>query len=202
MECRDIPENRHKKVFFTHIPRTGGRFILYNLKKNGYENYGAYTDWDGQWGVECAHWCRAYYEKMFKDDLKETMPHFGIVRDPLERYLSMKSHEIYPDDWDFFHAHLRPDEWYRPMVDYVRDDTQLWKFEDGFGDEFQEWMRELLDDKDFTLYDPPLHVKEGRPYTKHSMLEYKHPDYKKIEKTDEIEEYVKTKYAEDLTRWY
>jgi hypothetical protein len=88
------------------------------------------------------------------------------------------------------------------MVDYVRDDTQIWKFEDGFGDEFQEWMRVLLDDKEFTLYDPPLYLKEGKPYSKHSMLEYKHPDYKKIEKTDEIEEYVKTKYADDLTRWY
>ena len=32
MECRDVPDKRHKKVFFTHIPRTGGRFILYNLK--------------------------------------------------------------------------------------------------------------------------------------------------------------------------
>ena len=189
-----------KKVFFTHIPRTGGRFINYNLKKNGYLSYGPYEEHDMIWGQECCYWTRAHYESLFKDELKETMPHFGIVRNPLERYLSMKSYEIYPDDWNFFRVPAT--QWYRPMVDYVRDDTQIWKFEDGFGDEFQEWMRELLDDKDFTLYDPPLHVKEGRPYTKHSMLEYKHPDYKKIEKTDEIEEYVKTKYAEDLTRWY
>ena len=189
-----------KKVFFTHIPRTGGRFILYNLKKNGYLNYGTFTDYDWVWGQECCHWTRPTYESLFKEDLKENMPHFGIVRDPLERYLSMKSYEIYPDDWNFFRVPVA--QWYRPMVDYVRDDTQIWKFEDGFGDEFQEWMRVLLDDKEFTLYDPPLYLKEGKPYSKHSMLEYKHPDYKKIEKTDEIEEYVKTNYAEDLTRWY
>ena len=189
-----------KKVFFTHIPRTGGRFILYNLKKNGYLNYGSFADYDWVWGQECCHWTRPTYESLFKEDLKETMPHFGIVRDPLERYLSMKSYEIYPDDWSFFRVPAA--QWYRPMVDYVRDDTQIWKFEDGFGDEFQEWMRVLLDDKEFTLYNPPLYLKEGKPYSKHSMLEYKHPDYKKIEKTDEIEEYVKTKYADDLTRWY
>ena len=200
MECGNVPAKRHKKVFFTHIPRTGGRFILYNLKKNGYLNYGSFCDYDWVWGQECCHWTRTTYESLFKEDLKETMPHFGIVRDPLERYLSMKSYEIYPDDWSFFRVPAA--QWYRPMVDYVRDDTQIWKFEDGFGDEFQEWMRVLLDDKEFTLYDPPLYLKEGKPYSKHSMLEYKHPDYKKIEKTDEIEEYVKTKYADDLTRWY
>ena len=200
MECGNVPAKRHKKVFFTHIPRTGGRFILYNLKKNGYLNYGTFTDYDWVWGQECCHWTRTTYESLFKEDLKETMPHFGIVRDPLERYLSMKSYEIYPDDWSFFRVPAA--QWYRPMVDYVRDDTQIWKFEDGFGDEFQEWMRVLLDDKEFTLNDPPLYLKEGKPYSKHSMLEYKHPDYKKIEKTDEIEEYVKTKYADDLTRWY
>lgn len=200
MECGNVPAKRHKKVFFTHIPRTGGRFILYNLKKNGYLNYGSFCDYDWVWGQECCHWTRPTYESLFKEDLKETMPHFGIVRDPLERYLSMKSYEIYPDDWSFFRVPAA--QWYRPMVDYVRDDTQIWKFEDGFGDEFQEWMRVLLDDKEFTLYDPPLYLKEGKPYSKHSMLEYKHPDYKKIEKTDEIEEYVKTKYADDLTRWY
>ena len=200
MECGDVHDTRHKKVFFTHIHRTGGRFILYNLKKNGYLNYGSFCDYDWVWGQECCHWTRTTYESLFKEDLKETMPHFGIVRDPLERYLSMKSYEIYPDDWSFFRVPAA--QWYRPMVDYVRDDTQIWKFEDGFGDEFQEWMRVLLDDKEFTLYDPPLYLKEGKPYSKHSMLEYKHPDYKKIEKTDEIEEYVKTKYADDLTRWY
>tara|TARA_B100001996_G_scaffold145274_1_gene110591 strand:- start:358 stop:960 length:603 start_codon:yes stop_codon:yes gene_type:complete len=200
MESGTEPTKRHKKVFFTHIPRTGGRFILYNLKKNGYINYGNYDEYDWMWGQECCYWTRPTYEKLFKEELKETMPHFGVVRDPLERYLSMKSYEIYPDDWIFFH--VPASQWYRPMVDYVRDDTQIWKFEDGFGDEFQEWMRVLLDDKDFTLYDPPLYLKQGRPYSKHSMLEYKHPDYKKIEKTDEIEEYVKTNYAEDLTRWY
>ena len=200
MECGDVPDTRHKKVFFTHIPRTGGRFILYNLKKNGYLNYGSFCDYDCVWGQECCHWTRTTFESLFKEDIKETMPHFGIVRDPLERYLSMKSYEIYPDDWSFFRVPAA--QWYRPMVDYVRDDTQIWKFEDGFGDEFQEWMRVLLDDKEFTLYDPPLYLKEGKPYSKHSMLEYKHPDYKKIEKTDEIEEYVKTKYADDLTRWY
>jgi hypothetical protein len=200
MECGNVPAKRHKKVFFTHIPRTGGRFILYNLKKNGYLNYGSFCDYDWVWGQECCHWTRTTYESLFKEDLKETMPHFGIVRDPLERYLSMKSYEIYPDDWSFFRVPAA--QWYRPMVDYVRDDTQIWKFEDGFGDEFQEWMRVLLDDKEFTLYDPPLYLKEGKPYSKHSMLEYKHPDYKKIEKTRNIEEYVKTKYADDLTRWY
>ena len=34
--------------------------------------------------------------------------------------------------------------WFRPQMDFLTDDTNIWKFEDGFGDDFSEWMSEVI----------------------------------------------------------
>ena len=81
--------------------------------------------------------------------------------------MSLKSKEIYPKEWVFDRGH----GWYRPMVDYLEPHNNLWRFEDGFGDEFAEWMSNLLNMR-FKLYQPPMYLKVGEPYTKHSQLEH------------------------------
>ena len=101
----------------------------------------------------------------------------------------MKTHN-YPDS----------ENWLRPQVDYVTEETNIWKFEDGFDEKFSTWLSEVLEtqikiqelESDHTYNDKGHRL----------FLEYKHPNYKKIESTDEIVNHVKSFYQEDYKLWY
>ena len=101
----------------------------------------------------------------------------------------MKTHN-YPDS----------ENWLRPQVDYVTEETNIWKFEDGFDEKFSTWLSEMLETH--------IKVKElDSDYTynhkgQRLFLEYKDPNYEKIESTDEIVNHVKSFYQEDYKLWY
>ena len=183
-----MPTYRHKntgkRFFFIHIPRTAGRFLQENFKLNEFEPEQIVWKWID--GIEIAHFHRELYQKHLNiKDIK----HITIVRDPLQRYLSLKTHN-YPDS----------ENWLRPQVDYVTEETNIWKFEDGFDEKFSTWLSEVLEtqikiqelDSDHTYNDKGQRL----------FLEYKHPNYKKIESTDEIVNHVKSFYQEDYKLWY
>ena len=183
-----MPSYRHKdtgkRFFFIHIPKTAGRFLQENFKLNGFEPEQNIWDWID--GIETAHFHRELYQKHLNiKDIK----HITIVRDPLQRYLSLKTHN-YPDS----------ENWLRPQVDYVTEETNIWKFEDGFDEKFSTWLSEVLEihikikelDSDYTYNE------KGQKL----FLEYKDPNYKKIESTDEIVTHVKSFYQEDYKVWY
>ena len=128
-----MPSYRHKdtgkRFFFIHIPKTAGRFLQENFKLNGFEPEQNIWDWID--GIETAHFHRELYQKHLNiKDIK----HVTIVRDPLQRYLSLKTHN-YPDS----------ENWLRPQVDYVTEETNIWKFEDGFDEKFSTWLSEMLE---------------------------------------------------------
>ena len=183
-----MPTYRHKntgkRFFFIHIPRTAGRFLQENFKLNEFEPEQIVWKWID--GIEIAHFHRELYQKHLNiKDIK----HVTIVRDPLQRYLSLKTHN-YPDS----------ENWLRPQVDYVTEETNIWKFEDGFDEKFSTWLSEVLEtqikiqelESDHTYNDKGHRL----------FLEYKHPNYKKIESTDEIVNHVKSFYQEDYKLWY
>ena len=183
-----MPTYRHKntgkRFFFIHIPRTAGRFLQENFKLNEFEPEQIVWKWID--GIEIAHFHRELYQKHLNiKDIK----HVTIVRDPLQRYLSLKTHN-YPDS----------ENWLRPQVDYVTEETNIWKFEDGFDEKFSTWLSDVLEthikiqelDSDHTYNDKVQRL----------FLEYKHPNYKKIESTDEIVNHVKSFYQEDYKLWY
>ena len=116
-----------KRFFFIHVPRTAGRFLQENIKQNGFEP--EQSIWKAIDGVETAHLHRELYEKNLD---VENIPHISIVRDPLERYISLKSYICHPKGW------------FRPQVDYVSDKTHVWYFEDGFNDNFSNWLSSIL----------------------------------------------------------
>ena len=183
-----MPTYRHKdtgkRFFFIHIPRTAGRFLQENFKLNEFEPEQIVWKWID--GIEMAHFHRELYQKHLNiKDIK----HVSIVRDPLQRYLSLKTHN-YPENKN----------WLRPQVDYVTEETNIWKFENGFDEKFSIWLSEVLEtnikiqelDSDYTYND------KGQKL----FLEYKDPNYKKIESTDEIVNHVKSFYQEDYKLWY
>ena len=147
--------NPTKRFLFVHIPRTAGRFLEENFKENGFEP--EQILWKSVDGIEIAHFHNELYIKHF-DDLG-SIPHFTVVRNPVDRFMSCSIFltRMYGDDIQeamedpmMFSSMLQnfpltqAVNWFRPQIDFLIDDTNIWKFEDGFGSDFDEWMSEIL----------------------------------------------------------
>jgi len=166
-----MPTFKHssgKRVFFAHIPRTAGRFVEANLSKNDFKWDDVHLD-NGKGimsivnGFEVAHYHRDHYMKYL--DVKD-IPHFSIVRNPIDRFISAsiyikrfcgdKAQEGVEDKNSFLYVlksipHRQSINWYRPQIDFLRSDTHIWKFEDGFGKDFVSWLSGIVGiDLEFT----------------------------------------------------
>ena len=166
-----MPTFKHssgKRVFFAHIPRTAGRFIEANLSQNDFKWDDAHLD-NGKGimsivnGFEVAHYHRDHYMKYL--DVKD-IPHFSIVRNPIDRFISAsiyikrfcgdKAQEGVEDKNSFLYVlksipHRQSLNWFRPQIDFLRSDTHIWKFEDGFGEDFVSWLSGIVGiDLEFT----------------------------------------------------
>ena len=166
-----MPTFKHssgKRVFFAHIPRTAGRFVEANLSKNDFKWDDAHLD-NGKGimsivnGFEVAHYHRDHYMKYL--DVKD-IPHFSIVRNPIDRFISAsiyikrfcgdKAQEGVEDKNSFLYVlksipHRQSLNWFRPQIDFLRSDTHIWKFEDGFGEDFVSWLSGIVGiDLEFT----------------------------------------------------
>ena len=168
-----MPTFKHssgKRVFFAHIPRTAGRFVEANLSQNDFKWDDVHLD-NGKGimsivnGFEVAHYHRDHYMKYL--DVKD-IPHFSIVRNPIDRFISAsiyikrfcgdKAQQGVEDKNSFLYVlksipHRQSINWYRPQIDFLRSDTHIWKFEDGFGEDFVSWLSGIVGiDLEFTDY--------------------------------------------------
>ena len=196
-----------KRFFFAHIPRTAGRFIIINLMT---KNQCAWDDlhlgqekmYNHHEGMEIGHFHREYYEKYLK---VKDIPHFSIVRNPITRFKSASLYlnrfvgddveQVMEDRQSFFSTlkamiwhYPESANWFRSQVDFVTDKTHVWKFEDGFGDNFTNWLSDTVEvdltfDKDVQY---PKQRDEGNKFN----LTSKH--------IDNIRDY----YSEDFAEFY
>ena len=151
-----------KRFLFVHIPRTGGRFIEVNLEKNGWE-----VESIDQYGIphyqhsfiedcEIAHFHRDLYEKYC--DI-EGIEQIAVVRNPVDKFFSASTYLITVygkevqeklEDYDEMVSIIKNFpmsetlSWWRPQVDFVTDTTHIWKFENGLGTDFGDWLGEKL----------------------------------------------------------
>ena len=151
-----------KRFLFVHIPRTGGRFIEVNLERNGWE-----VEPIDQYGIphyqhsfiedcEIAHFHRDLYEKYC--DI-EGIEQIAVVRNPVDKFFSASTYLITVygkeiqeklEDYDEMVSIIENFpmsetlSWWRPQVDFVTDTTHIWKFEDGLGTDFGDWLGEKL----------------------------------------------------------
>ena len=151
-----------KRFLFVHIPRTGGRFIEVNLEKNGWE-----VEPIDQYGIphyqhsfiedcEIAHFHRDLYEKYCDIDGIEQI---AVVRNPVDKFFSASTYLITVygkeiqeklEDYDEMVSIIENFpmsetlSWWRPQVDFVTDTTHIWKFENGLGTDFGDWLGEKL----------------------------------------------------------
>jgi len=152
-----MPTYKHlptgKRFLFIHIPRTAGRFLEENFKYNGFQD--EYEIWNSIDGIEVAHFHRELYEKYL--DVKR-IPHITIVRNPIDRFFSASIFlkRIYGEcqeemeDVMMFYSMLdnfplsQGINWFRSQLDFISEETNVWKFEDGFGIDFNNWMSQIL----------------------------------------------------------
>ena len=156
---RHQPTN--KRFLFVHIPRTAGRFFEQNLLKGNDFVWDDKVEIDRQYksidGIELAHFHREYYEKYLE---VEGIPHITIVRNPIDRFISCSIflRKLYGDDIDemledemYFYSMIQnyplsqSVNWFRSQLDFISDKTHIWKFENGFGDDFAKWVSDILD---------------------------------------------------------
>ena len=200
-----------KRFFFAHIPRTAGRFIEYNLvlveKNQCMWDPEEQLKFDSGFGImsvvhgaEVAHYHKEHYDKYLD---VEGIPHFSIVRNPIDRFISgsMYIKRKYGDDIQelmedemYFYSMLdnMPVEesvnWYRPMVDFMNEKTHIWKFEDGVGDDFVSWLSGIIGiDLEF----------------EHDVYYPKAKDeHNKLEKTPKLIHNLKQLYRKDIEAFY
>jgi len=142
------------RFHFIHIPRTAGRFIEAVIKDNGFQlehNTLGYIE-----GVDIIHLHKELYEKYL--DVKD-MPHIAVIRNPIDKFFSASPFlkRMYGDDIQeqmedsmMFSMMLQnfpltqAVNWFRPQSDFLTEETHVWRFEDGFKEEFGEWMSQIL----------------------------------------------------------
>ncbi len=151
-----------KRFLLVHIPRTGGRFIEVNLEKNGWE-----VEPIDQYGIphyqhsfiedcEIAHFHRDLYEKYC--DI-EGIEQIAVVRNPVDKFFSASTYLITVygkeiqeklEDYDEMVSIIENFpmsetlSWWRPQVNFITDTTHIWKFEDGLGTDFGDWVSDKL----------------------------------------------------------
>ena len=193
-----MPTYRHtsgKRFLHIHIPRTGGRFFEENLRLNGFE--AEQSIWHTIDGVEIAHFDRKLYKEYLNVD---NIPHITVVRNPLDRFISCSIFlkRMYGDidkeleDEMYFYSLIQNYpltegvNWFRPQVDFISDETHIWNFSDGFGEDFGEWISNILG-IEFKIYNVPY----GKLTT---------DETNRVKRTDRIIHNVKTFYRDDYSK--
>lgn len=189
-----------KRLHFIHIPRTGGRFIDKNLLVNGFKQ--EHSTQGTIEGSDIIHLHRELYEKHL--DVKG-IPHIAIIRNPIDRFISSSIFlkRMYGDiqeameDPIMFSTMIQnfplPDEyttpsWLRPQSDFLTQDTHVWKFEDGFYDEFDVWMSNILE--------IPFKTRN----IEYKKLETDETD--KLERTDKLVDNIRQFCKKDIETFY
>ena len=196
-----MPTYKHlptgKRFLFIHIPRTAGRFLEENFKYNGFQD--EYEIWNSIDGIEVAHFHRELYEKYL--DVKG-IPHITIVRNPIDRFFSASIFlkRIYGEcqeemeDVMMFYSMLdnfplsQGINWFRSQLDFISEETNVWKFEDGFGIDFNNWMSQILG-VEFQVKDVPY-------------KELTTNESNKLERSAKLLHNVRNLYRKDFSRFY
>lgn len=186
----------NQKIYFIHVPRTGGRFIRDSLIKNNY-NVQLYFYNVFYKGKEIPHLTYPEYEQFLN---YTPLKNFAIVREPVDRFISMIKHgvtfneekinKMFRTEEDFNQTINREiltssSNWFVPQINFINYHTKIWKFEDGFSNKFFDWLEYnfnfKFDNKNIKFtpkyYDEKIRI-HIRPEQEDLIKEYYFKDYK------------------------
>ena len=165
-------------VYFIHIPRTGGRYLKELLSNNFSTKYKTILNIINREKVTHSHWHYPLYLKRQKE-MKKDSKFFAVIRDPFEKIMSQLKIEIRRDpklldmlnNRDYFFDYVEKhrninsfhNNWYRPQIDFLSQETFLWHFSLGFENEFFSWL-----EKNFKL---KIENKGKQNYEKYSDID-------------------------------
>jgi hypothetical protein len=193
-------EKNKEKIFFVHIPRTGGRYATNMFLKNGFKTFELYG-YSLYKGIEDRH---LHHEYLKEFDCYNNTQKFAIVRDPLSRFigaatvdmsLNKNLHNLkltttkdvlnyiqfQQNRYSFFN------NWFRPQYEFVSKDCKIWKLENGLKDNFLSFIKKEYN-INLKFYDIPW--------------KYEYDGLKKIRINKAIKEAVKIVYKKDYERFY
>jgi len=146
-----VKENN--SCYFIHIPRTGGRYVralFHNTPgiECKYHRFDIIVD-----GKEVCHFHYPLYNDLSN---VKNVPHITIVRNPIDRFFSLirnigdsdiiKFNSITSEDdfINFIKFQLEVESfhnnWFLPQSKFVSNKTNIWKYEQGFNEDFFDWI--------------------------------------------------------------
>jgi|TARA_R100001594_G_scaffold149065_1_gene205841 hypothetical protein len=154
----------HKRFFFIHIPRTAGRFLLENFRENGYNIEHHLTkkileekdvnDYlcECQDKIENGH---AHYSHYNKWKNINGLSSIAVVRNPVDKFfsssfpLAKKYDQSYLESWINFERVFLiqtkyKSSWWLPQHEFISPHTKIWKYENGFGNNFCDWISNII----------------------------------------------------------
>ena len=147
-----LKKNKNK-VFFVHIPRTGGRYVINLFMRNGFE-FLSCDKFGFVKGVDQRH--------LHHDLLKNFNSYINnkkltIIRDPLSRFVSAASvdmninknkHKFKLNTVDNVIEYIKFQQerysyctnWFKPQHEFISDDCFIWRYEDDFKKDFTNFI--------------------------------------------------------------
>ena len=190
------------RVYFIHIPRTGGRYVRKLLSNNFVTKYQDALRQVKNEPLIHSHWHYPLY-LIRKKEMKDNSKFFTVIRDPFEKIMSQLKIEFQRNknlfnllkDKYFFFDYVEEqrnslsfhNNWYRPQIDFVSKDTFVWHFSLGFENEFFSWLeknfklkienKEKQDYEKFSEIDDPLTISSDLTAIKKNTYLYYEKDY-------------------------
>jgi len=148
----------NERIYFIHIPKTGGRHLYNLISINGHKcNHFSFDEFYKN--KEIPHLTYPEYEE-FLGFIPEKK--FSIVREPIDRFFSIMESLLYFSEKDkesvfknknsFFSfmnkMRLSSEDisnWFHTQSDFLSKDVKIWKFEEGFKTNFKKWLEDNFD---------------------------------------------------------
>ncbi len=190
--------NPKKRFHFIHIPRTAGRFLDAVIEDNNFTL--EHSTLGCLEGTDIIHLHRELYEKYLN---VEGIPSIAVIRNPIDKFFGASPFlkRMYGDDIQeqmedplMFSMMLenfplpQAVNWFRPQADFLADGTNVWRFEDGFGEDFEDWVSGILE--------VPFKVRDV-PYEKLSTDESN-----KLDRTDKLIDNIRLLCRKDIEQFY
>ena len=166
--------------YFVHIPRTGGEYVKTLLTSNEFKsNFNCFPRVYYK-GVEIMH----LHESLLLDfNIYKNSKKFTIVRNPLSRFISAANIDFNLNSYlkwklntvdnvlDYITFQKNGDSsrnnWFRSQYEFISKDCSVWKFEDGFGKNFQKF---LLNKLNIPLHN--LNINWKNPYKNINLINF------------------------------